>query len=114
MSETDKKLHNLIMNDELGFEANPAIQQRLNYHMQLMATKAPVKQNSLIPLLGGIFTTKFFGLKISMLAVLLFVIIGYNQISRPTLIYSTADTVYVQKNIDTLSYQSTTDSLSNN
>jgi len=114
MSKTNKKLYDLIGNDELGFEADPAIQQRLNYHMQLMASKAQVKQNSLFPLFGGIFTAKLLGLKISMLAVAVFMIIGYNQVNRPTAIFSTADTVYVQKNIDTLSYQSLSDSLNSN
>ncbi|MDF1547254.1 MAG: hypothetical protein P1P88_05500 [Bacteroidales bacterium] len=111
MIELDKNLQNLIANDELPFKADPSIQQRLNYHMQLKASRAQVKQNSLIPFLSGVFTSKLIGLKISLLTVAL-LFIGYRQINHPSVSFSSADTAYVSRSIDTLNFQTTFDSLS--
>lgn len=110
MMELDKNLQNLISNDELPFVVDPSIQQKLNYHMQLKASRARVKQNSLFPFFAGVFTSKLLGLKISLLTIAL-IFIGYKQINNSSVSFSTADTSYVSKNIDTLNLKAGFDSL---
>jgi len=111
MSKIDDKLNNLLSKDKLPFEASNAIQQQLNYHLQLKTASSKVKQNSVIPFLGGLLTTKLLGLKISVITVLLCTLIGYNQMNKPSSSFPLADTISISKSIDSIGSYSVDDSL---
>ncbi len=102
MSEINNTINNLIRKDELPFEVNSSIQQQLNYHLQLKTASSKVKQNAIIPFIGGLLSTKLIGLKVSILTVTLFAFIGYKQINNPSSIHPFADTTSTLKPIDSL------------
>ena len=112
MSDLDKKIKELLSNDKIPFEVDPAIQQRLNYQLQLKASSATIKQNSIFPFLATFFTTKLLGLKISVLTIVLFTFIGYKQINHPNSIYTGTDTASVYQSMDTLNNLAADDTLS--
>jgi len=111
MFEFDDKIRELVGKDELPFEANSSIPQQLNYYYQLKMSSTKVKQNSIIPLLGSLFTTKILGVKISIVAIAMFALIGYNQINHPSSSPIYADTIDVSKPIDSVGLFSVDDSL---
>ena len=111
MSEIDNNISKLISKDELPFEVNKTVQQQLNYHLQLKMASSKVKQNSIIPFIGSLVTTKLMGVKISVIAVAMFALIGYNEINRPASTFPLADTISVSKSIDSIGAFSVDDSL---
>ncbi len=111
MSEINNNISELIGKDELPFEVNDSIQQQLNYHMQLKNASSKVKQNSIIPFIGGLLTTKLLGVKISVVAVAMFAFVGYNEMNSPSSVFPLADTISVSKSIDSIASFSIDDSL---
>lgn len=103
MDKLNKNLENLIKKDELPFNPNPAIQNRLNYHLQLKNASSEVKQNSIVSILSVFFTSKLLGLKISLVSIAFFTFFGYQQINSPSDSLPILDTAYVSKPIDTAS-----------
>ncbi len=111
MSDIDTKLRELLNKDELPFEADLSIQQRLNYHLQIKIASSEVKQNSVAAYLNEILSTKFIGWKVSILSIAFFILIGYRQINNNTSIYINNDTTNISKPVDTLGFYSTDDTV---
>lgn len=111
MSKLDNKITELFKKDELPFDADHSIQERLNYHLQLKTASAKVKQNSIIPFFGSLIATKFLGVKISMIVIVLFTYVGYNEINKPNLLFPVSDSINISTPIDTIGSLTNEDSL---
>jgi hypothetical protein len=111
MLKSDNKLSQLLKNDELPFEVDTSILERLNYHLQLKTASSKVKQNSIFPFFGSLLTTKLLGFKVSVLAIAMFTYIGYNEMNKPNLSFPISDSVNVSKSIDSINSLSIDDSL---
>ncbi len=111
MSKSNNKLSELVKKDELPFEVDTSIQERLNYHLQLKMASAKVKQNSIFPFFGGLLTTKLLGFKVSLLAIAMFTYIGYNEMNKPNLSFPISDSVNISKSIDSTNSLLVDDSL---
>lgn len=114
MNNIDNKLKQLLSKDELPFEADMAIQQQLNYHMQLKASSSKVKQNSFVPFLAGIFSAKLIGWKVSILSIAFFAMIGYKQINNNHSNFNYLDTANVSESVDTVGFSLCGDTLGMN
>lgn len=101
MDRLDKNMEDLIKKDELPFVPNPAIQNRLNYHLQLKSTSSQIKQNSVLSILSVFFTSKLLGIKISVLSIAFFAYFGFQQMNTPAVNLPILDTAFVSRPLDT-------------
>ena len=79
MANFDKHIQELINNDQLGFEADPAIHQRLEYHMLLKSPYNKTSMNSIIPKFKVLGFGKQWIWKLAVVGMLIFFFIGYQQ-----------------------------------
>ena len=102
MSKIDDQIKALLSKDELPFEADHSIQERLNYHLQLKTASSKVKQNSIVPFFSGLLATKLLGVKISLVAVMFFFFIGYKGLNTPSASFPVVDSINVSGPADTI------------
>jgi hypothetical protein len=114
MSENYMFFQEILKNDKLNFEADPAIEQRLMYHFQLKASSSKIKRNSLLPFLETIFSTRFISLKIGFVALIIFIAFGMKQFKAPKEMNLHADTASAFRVHDTLCSLSSVDSIALN
>jgi len=113
MSHLDATLKDLIQNDKLQFEADPAIKLRLMNHLQAKIGSSFPRQNMIMPFFTGFLSAKLIGLKVGVIASVLIAFIGFKQMnnqSNKTILTDTCsvfeknDTVGLLKGIDSTSF----------
>jgi len=107
----NNSFEDIIKNDKLKFNANPAIEQRLMYHFQLKNASSQIKKNQLFPFLDGLFKPRFVGIKVGLACLLILSAIGYKQLNTPEEINLKTDTASVSLAHDTLCYKASNDSV---
>ena len=107
-------LEEFLKNDQLRFEADPGIEQRLMYRYQLKAGSSKEKRNSVFPFADNIFTLKFIGLKLGIVSLFIIFLIGYHQFNAPKEIEVSTDTASISHQHDTLCSLIAGDSISVN
>jgi len=107
MKNFDKYIQEQIRTDELNFQANSDIQQKLTQRLQANAANNELRRNQIIP-----FTGKYMVWKIGVAAMLVAAFIGYKQVNTPSILQHYADSTKVWNTSDTLIQSSAyTDSL---
>ncbi len=101
MDDFEKHIFTQIQNDQLNFNADSAIQERLMYHMQLKSAKTTVRKNLILPSLGALFTSKLLVWKLSFATMILISFMGYKQFNQNTSLIQYRDTAQVINAIDT-------------
>ena len=104
----------ILKKDQLTFDADPGVEQRLMYHYQLKAGSSQEKSNSIFPFADNIFSVKFIGLKIGLVSLFALFLIGYHQFNTPKEIEVNTDTASISHQHDTLCSLIATDSISIN
>jgi hypothetical protein len=112
MSEIDATLNDLIQNDKLRFEPDPAIKLRLMNHLQMKIVSSAPKQNAMIPFFASFLSAKLIGLKISVLAAIIITIVGYSQMDNQNNRLILSDSTSVHKSADTIGFLRVDDSTS--
>ena len=101
MDNFEKHISSQLQNDKLHFSADPAIQDRLMYHMQLKSSKSTVHKNQILPFLDVLFAPKLLVWKLGIVAVLLISSISYNYYRPDASIIQVADSTRIFSSIDT-------------
>lgn len=102
MDNFEKHISSQLQNDKLPFSADPAIQDRLMYHMQLKSSKSAMHKNQILPFLDVLFAPKLLVWKLGIVAVLLISSISYNYYQPDAGIIQVADsTRIIISSIDT-------------
>lgn len=105
MDNFEKHLSSQLQNDKLDFVADPAIQARLMYHMQLKSSKSAVHKNQFLPFLGVLFAPELLVWKLGVVAILLISSMsnnhfnpneGFIQVADSTQVFNLTDTANIQ------------------
>lgn len=105
MDNFEKHLSSQLQNDKLNFSADPAIQDRLMYRMQLKSSKSAVHKNQILPFLGVLFAPEMVFWKLGIVAILLISSISYNHYSHNESNVKVADSTHIFNLIDTTNIQ---------
>jgi hypothetical protein len=105
MDNFEKHIGSQLQNDKLHFSADPAIKDRLIYHMQLKSSKSAVHKNQILPFLGELFAPKLLVWKLGIVTVLLISSMSYNYYHRDASIIQVADSTRIIGSIDTTNIQ---------
>lgn len=114
MLEIDATIKDLIQNDRIDFEPNPAIKIRLKNHLQMKIGSSVLKQNSMLPFFTGFLSTKLIGFKVGVITALIIGIVGLRQFNNQSGKIITTDTCFVNEKTDSIGYLKVMDSTSFN
>ena len=114
MLEINKNISDLIQNDQLPFEPDPAIEIRLLNHLQLKAAYSKPRQNMIMPIFTGFLTSKLLELKIGVVAAIMIGFIGFKQLNNQSNKITVTDTCSVNLKGDSIGYLQVMDSTSFN
>lgn len=106
MDNFEKHISSRLQNDKLPFHAEPAIQSRLMYQMQLKYSKSRLQQNQILPFVGLLFSPKFLLWKLGVVAALILISVSSsyysNQYTNPVLV---SDSTQMIRSVDSTSIQ---------
>ncbi|OFY48714.1 MAG: hypothetical protein A2W85_05660 [Bacteroidetes bacterium GWF2_41_31] len=102
MDNFEQHLSNQLQNDKLHFSINPAIRERLMYHMHLKSAKSAVHKNQILPFLSMLFAPKLVAWKLGFVAILVISSMGYNHYNHNESTVQVADSTHTFISIDTL------------
>jgi hypothetical protein len=109
--QNKNSFEDIIKHDNLKFDANPAIEQRLMYHFQLKTASNHINKNHIFSFITELLKPRFVGIKIGLASLLVVALIGYNQINTPEEINLKTDTASVSLAHDSLCYKASNDSV---
>ncbi|MCG8699314.1 MAG: hypothetical protein MI922_14760 [Bacteroidales bacterium] len=103
-------IQELVNNDTLNFEADPKIQNRLRYHLQLKSASSKIRMNSFTPTLSSILNMKTLVWKIGLATVMLLAVFSYRQTQNNGFYFTGNDSIVVNQITDSSVYKLENDS----
>ncbi|OQX76496.1 MAG: hypothetical protein B6D64_09750 [Bacteroidetes bacterium 4484_276] len=101
MDSFEKHIASQLQDDQLNFSTDPAIYDRLMYHMQLKSSKSAVRKNQFLPSISVLFATKLISWKLGIAAILLISFMGYRQLNQNVIVTHVSDSARIVNTFDT-------------